>query len=195
MGRLGFYFDMTCCIGCRACQTACKDKNNLDAGILFRRVRTFETGKYPDPGLYHYSGTCSHCEKPKCVTSCPTHAMHKTEDGTVQHDKKKCIGCKFCTWNCPYSVPQFVKELGKVSKCDSCKDLRDKGQNPVCVDACNMRVLEWGDLDELKTKHSQSTRDLPFLPLSTVTNPSLLITPRTFALEKNPREFLLSKKF
>lgn len=185
MGRKGFYVDITSCVGCRTCQIACKDKNNLNVGTLFRQVRTFETGVFPKPGVYHYSGTCNHCENPKCVDVCPTGAMHIDADLTVQHDMNKCIGCRYCTWACPYGAPQFIEDLGKVHKCDSCKDLRDQGQNPACVDACYMRALEWGDLDELKAKHANTTKDLPILPKSSITNPSTLISPRQAALQKD----------
>ncbi|MFA5537007.1 MAG: DMSO/selenate family reductase complex B subunit [Bacillota bacterium] len=189
MSRKGFYFDMTNCIGCKTCQIACKDKNGLEVGTIFRRVRHFETGVYPAPGVYYFSGACNHCANPKCVVGCPTGAMHVAADGTVQHDQSKCIGCRYCIWNCPYGAPQFIPELGKVAKCDSCKDLRDKGENPVCVDACIMRALEWGDLDELEAKYgSVSTKDLPILPPSSVTNPSFLVRPRTVAKLKDFRE-------
>ena len=76
MGKLGFYFDSTLCIGCRTCQVACKDKNGLPAGISYRVVRSFETGDYPRPGFYHYSGACNHCFSPACVASCPVGAIH-----------------------------------------------------------------------------------------------------------------------
>jgi len=187
MGKLGFYFDMTACIGCRTCQIACKDKNDLKVGIIFRQTRTFETGAYPNPGVYHYSGTCNHCANPKCVEGCPTGAMHVDADGTVQHDKAKCIGCRYCTWACPYGVPKFIKEVGKVSKCDACKEQRDKGENPVCVDACPMRALEWGDIEELKMKHGDTVKDLPILANSAVTNPSVVIKPKALALQKDFR--------
>ncbi len=190
MSRQGFYFDMDNCIGCRTCQVACKDKNNLDIGIFFRKVSSFEVGAYPQPGNYHYSGACNHCASPKCVEGCPTGAMYIAEDGTVQHDKNKCIGCRYCVWNCPYGTPQFIPELGKVSKCDGCKDLRDKGENPVCVDACLMRVLEWGDIEELKIKYAKEEliNDLPILPSSNITSPSLLIKPKTVAKQKDYQE-------
>ena len=58
---LGFYFDMTRCVGCRACQVACKDRNNLDIGLLFRYAKTYETGSFPKVGMYNYSGSCNHC--------------------------------------------------------------------------------------------------------------------------------------
>jgi anaerobic dimethyl sulfoxide reductase subunit B (iron-sulfur subunit) len=187
MGKQGFFFDMTACIGCRTCQIACKDKNDLKVGIIFRQARTFETGAYPNPGVYHYSGTCNHCANPKCVEGCPTGAMHVDTDGTVQHDKAKCIGCRYCTWACPYGVPKFIKEIGKVSKCDACKEQRDKGENPVCVDACPMRALEWGDTEELKMKHGDTVKDLPILANSAITNPSVVIKPKALAQQKDFR--------
>ena len=184
MGRKGFYVDMTACVGCRTCQIACKDKNNLKVGTLFRQVRTFETGAYPHPGVYHFSGTCNHCTNPKCVEGCPTGAMYIDTDLTVQHDDSKCIGCKYCVWNCPYGNPKFIPELGVVHKCDMCKDLRKQGLNPACADACYMRAIEWGDLDELKAKHPTATSDLPILPKSTITTPSMIVNPRVAALQK-----------
>lgn len=189
MGKLGFYFDMSTCIGCRTCQIACKDKNDLKVGIIFRQVKTFESGVYPDPGVYHYSGTCNHCTEAKCVKGCPTGAMHYGEDGTVQHDKDKCIGCQYCVWNCPYGVPQFFEESGIVGKCDSCLDLRSAGENPACVDACIMRCLEFGDLDELKAKHGSGlVTQLPILPPADITQPSLSIKPKSYALDSAYKE-------
>lgn len=188
MGNKGFHFDMTTCIGCRTCQIACKDKNNLKPGALFRQVTTFETGSFPKVGLYHYSGTCNHCQDAKCVKGCPTGAMYHADDGTVQHDKKKCIGCLYCVWNCPYNVPQYLEEQGIVGKCDGCKDLRDKGENPVCVDACIMRSITWGEIEELEGQfNTDSIKDLPILPQSSITTPSLLIKPKTVAFEKDFR--------
>ncbi len=189
MGKLGFYIDMTACIGCKTCQMACKDKNDLEIGIIFRRVKTFETGKYPNPGVYHYSGSCNHCTEAKCVKGCPTGAMHYGEDKTVQHDPELCIGCKYCTWNCPYSVPQYRESKNIVGKCDMCMDLRKAGENPACVDACVMRCLKIGDLDELEKEYGfDLVSDLPILPPSDITEPSLLIKPKVIALDSNYKE-------
>lgn len=184
MGRLGFYFDSTACIGCRTCQVVCKDKNRLDVGTIFRKVRTFQTGAYPTPFVFHYSGSCNHCAEAKCVRGCPTGAMHFGDDGTVQHDKDMCIGCKYCVWNCPYSVPQYIEARNVVGKCDSCKDLRDKGENPVCVDACLMRCLKFGDLDQLKMEYGSGlVNEIPVLPPAATTKPSVLIKPKDCALD------------
>lgn len=189
MGRLGFYIDTTACIGCRTCQVACKDKNRLDVGVLFRKVRTFQTGVYPKPAMFHYSSSCNHCADAKCVKGCPTGAMHYGEDGTVQHDNDLCIGCKYCIWNCPYGAPQYLKGKKIVAKCDSCIDLREAGQNPVCVDACLMRCLKFGDLDELKKEYGPDlVRDIPILVSSSVTKPTLLIKPKKCALDSKYTE-------
>lgn len=182
--KMGFYINMTACIGCRTCQIACKDKNDLPVGILYRRVRSFETGKYPNPGYYHYTESCHHCDKPQCVKICPTGAMRIAEDGTVQQKKSICIQCKYCITSCPYGIPQYNEKEHTISKCDSCKDLRDRGLNPACVNACVMRCIEWGVLEELKQRHSGEdlTSYLPIFGKQPVSIPALLIKPKKAAL-------------
>lgn len=176
MGQKGFYLDMTTCIGCKTCQIACADKNNLEAGILFRKVYEAEGGSYPKPWAYAFSISCNHCAKPKCVENCPTGALSKREDGIVTHDKATCIGCRLCTWSCPYGAPKYIEKAGKVGKCDFCADLLAKGENPACVDACLMRTLQYGEIDELRKQHGDLA-DLKMLPDSGTTKPSLVLTP------------------
>jgi anaerobic dimethyl sulfoxide reductase subunit B (iron-sulfur subunit) len=190
MTHLGFYFNMDNCIGCMACQAACKDIKNLPVGTLFRHVRTFETGAYPKPGLYHFSQTCNHCAAPACVASCPTASLFIAEDGTVQQDRELCIACKRCIDSCPYGIPKYLDAEEIVSKCDACADLRAAGENPPCVDACNMRVLEFGDVAELKARHSaqELVIDFPFLPSSATTMPGTLVYARECAKEDNYTE-------
>lgn len=176
MTQLGFYFDMTTCVGCKACQIACKDKNDLLVGELFRRVYEFEEGVFPNVTGYYLSLSCNHCAEAKCVRGCPTGAMHFADDGTVQHDKELCIGCKYCVWNCPYSIPHYFERKNVVSKCDTCKDLRDNGENPACVDACIMRCLKFGDIEALKAEHGDNlVKELPTMPSASHTNPSTVI--------------------
>ena len=98
---LGFYFDGNRCSGCKTCIIACKDFKELPVGINFRRVFSMETGTYPTAQAYHYSMACNHCETPACVVNCPSGAMHKGDDGTVQHDDEICIGCQTCVQSCP----------------------------------------------------------------------------------------------
>ena len=176
MGQKGFYLDMKTCIGCKTCQIACNDKNNLEVGTLFRKVYEFEGGSYPKPWAYTFSLSCNHCAKPKCVENCPTGALAKRADGIVTHDKAKCIGCKLCTWSCPYGAPKYIEKQGKVGKCNMCADLVDQGQNPACVDACLMRALEFGELDDLRKKYG-TVADVNGLPDSQSTQPSLVLNP------------------
>jgi anaerobic dimethyl sulfoxide reductase subunit B (iron-sulfur subunit) len=181
MTQKGFFYDMTTCSGCKTCQIACKDKNNLEVGVNFRKVHYFEGGKYPAPWSYPLSMSCNHCAQPKCVANCPTGALVKRpEDGIVIHHKEKCIGCRLCTWSCPYNAPQYRKQAGKVGKCDFCVDLLDKGEEPACVSACLMRALQFGDIEELKKKYG-GTADVRGLPNSTTTSPSISIKPSTHA--------------
>lgn len=181
MTQLGFYYDMTVCTGCKVCQIACKDKNNLEVGNLFRTLHTLEGGKFPKPWMYNLSIACNHCAKPMCTKNCPTGALYKREkDGIVMHDKAKCIGCKMCTWSCPYGAPQYIESLGIAGKCDLCADLIDKGEQPACVSACQMRALEFGEIEELRKKYG-NIADVKGLPDSKLTTPSLTITPNNEA--------------
>lgn len=183
MTKLGFYFNMQHCTGCRTCQVTCKEKNGLPIGPLFRHVRTFEVGEFPNPGYFHYSSSCNHCESPACVAECPTGAMYVDEtDGTVQHNDGECIGCETCVKACPYEVPQYRDDLGIVQKCNFCHDLPE-GEEPVCVSSCPQFALEYGDIEELRQKHPDAVSDLPFLPDSSQTSPAFIVTPKEVAKE------------
>ena len=179
---LGFYFDMTSCIGCKACQMSCKDKNDLDLGTLYRNVKGYEVGSFPMPGLFYLSNTCNHCENPACVAICPTGAMYKTEDGVVLHDDDMCIGCQACANACPYMVPKYNAEKNIVNKCDSCAGIRANGGQPQCVASCVMRALEFGDMDELKAKHPDavSIAELPIMPAdAAATGPNTIVSAKS----------------
>lgn len=188
---LGFYYNQSACSGCRACQTSCKDRNDLKVGELYREVTTYQTGAFPNAKMYHYSATCNHCDNPECVANCPTGSMHKAKDGTVQHDDKMCIGCGTCVDTCPYEVPIMREDKEISGKCDSCKSFRDNGKNPVCVDACNMRCLDFGDLDELRKKYgNDAVTEIPVHP-DGGTKPNTKIKPKKEALNDNFDEVIL----
>lgn len=175
MEQVGFFIDTTKCIGCKTCVVACKDTNDLEVGRNFRRVYSFESGTFPNPVLKHLSISCNHCDEPKCIENCPTTAMYKRkEDGVVVVDHDKCVGCKYCEWNCPYGAPQYSEELGKMTKCDTCLDLRAAGEEPACVTSCPMRAIEFGPIDELRKKHGLNA-DIAGLPSSSITRPNLII--------------------
>lgn len=183
--RLGFYFDQTACIGCRTCQIACNDKYDLPLGVLYRTVQTYETGTFPHPTVFNYTAACNQCANPACAAACPEGAMYIADDGTVQHDDDLCIGCRKCMVACPYGGLQYFADVHKVRKCDACEDLLVRGQNPACVDACVMRCLEFGPLDELRARHAGEnlTDSISVLPDSSQTHPSVLINPIEAALE------------
>ena len=191
---LGFYFDGTRCVGCKACQVACKDRLNLQkAGPRPRRVATFEVGTFPTVQMFHVSLGCNHCEEPACVAMCPTGAMFKAMDGIVLHDDDICIQCQTCVNACPYNAPQVADELdGLIVKCDSCQALREVGMNPVCVDACAMRALDFGDLDDLRSTYGDDlVNEISSLPSATETTPNLIIRAKEASLDDNYREITL----
>ncbi|MBK8137209.1 MAG: dimethylsulfoxide reductase subunit B [Anaerolineae bacterium] len=183
--QLGFHVNLSACSGCKACQIACKDKNDLTDDRMWRRVITVEGGEWIQRGDawlnnifgYFLSSACMHCENPLCVEVCPTSAMWKREeDGIVLIDQDKCIGCRYCEWACPYGAPQFDATAGVMSKCNMCFDYVDAGQKPACVSACQMRVLEFGDVEELRVKYG-ALNDVYPLPDPSLTSPSIVYTP------------------
>src|SRR5512133_1895416 len=187
--QLAFHVDTAACIGCKGCQVACQDKNNLPAGLPWRRVVEYgdvswiQQGKFNVPShyfAYYVSVACNHCEKPACAEACPTGAMSKGPSGIVSVDASKCIGCRYCEWACPYGAPQFDEKAGKMTKCNFCEDLVSKGENPVCVDACVMRAIKFGELEELRGKFGSLSAIEP-LPPSEITRPALVITPHRHA--------------
>lgn len=183
-GQLGFYVNLSMCSGCKACQIACKDKNNVSDERLWRKVATVETGEWVKRGdawlnsvsSYSVSTACNHCANPVCVEVCPTGAMTQRADGIVSVNQDLCIGCRYCEWACPYGAPQFNAELGVMTKCDLCVDFIDAGQSPACVSACQMRVLEVGDIEELRAKYGTLAEVSPLSPAG-ITNPSVVFTP------------------
>ena len=182
---LGYYFDMTRCVGCKACQVSCKDKNRLNVGTIFRNVKTYSVGKFPDTKVYSYSASCNHCESPACMAACPADAIFRSDDGMVIIDQELCISCEACVVACPYGIPQIMPD-GKVNKCDSCYAIRQAGGKPACVANCPDRALDFGDLDELKAKYgSDLVSEIAILPSKDITNPSVLINAKPAATSKD----------
>lgn len=186
MSPKGFYFNQDSCVGCRTCQVACKDKNDLELGTIYRRVESYEVGQFPQAKAYQLTKTCNHCANPECVRVCPAGAMYvDEEDGTVQHDDEVCIGCETCVNACPYGVPQYRPELKITGKCDACITLRAAGEETACVSSCPMRSLEFGDIEELRAKYPDAVDVIAVLPDPSQTAPSLAIVPKPAALEND----------
>lgn len=186
MGQLGFYINQSLCIGCKACTVSCKDKNNLDVGINFRRVYTLEEGTYmqqPTDGIvqnvnsFYFSISCNHCTEPRCVPSCPVGAITKNkENGVVTIDQEICQGTQLCVKACPYGAPQYNKKIFKSNKCDFCMDLQENGEEPACVSSCPMRAIEFGPIKSLRKKYGNVSQ-IKGMPSDALTHPNLVITP------------------
>ena len=179
--KLGLVIDLDICVGCHACATSCKEWNaggiagpltDEDAhgkapqGVWFNRVHSYEVA--PDaasaqPAMtLHFPRSCLHCETPACVTVCPTGASYKrAEDGIVLVDEDKCIGCKLCSWACPYGAREYSHVEGVMKKCTLCVDriynqnLAEEDRQPACVQACPTRARHFGDLGDPDSSVSQ----------------------------------------
>lgn len=136
-----FTFEMSSCIGCHSCEVACAEQNGNPAGVNWRRVGEVEGGEFPHTRRFHLSMSCNHCLEPACLIGCPTLAYVKLPNGVVQHRAEECIGCQYCTWNCPYGAPVYNPERRVVTKCDLCLPRLESGGLPACVEACPTHAI------------------------------------------------------
>ena len=146
MGRAGFALDLDRCTGCSACAFACRIENDLAAGTSFRQVTTFNPERVASVPVLHLSLACNHCDRPACLAACPTRAYTRNAaTGAVDLDANRCMGCRYCSWVCPYGAPQFDRSRGVMTKCTFCAPRVEHGVPPACVVACPvdaLRVLE-----------------------------------------------------
>jgi DMSO reductase iron-sulfur subunit len=154
MSQYAILTDLNRCVGCLGCSVACKAANNVPIGSFWNKVirvgpnKKENAEKWTDVEMYFIPIGCQHCENPECVEVCPTGASHKLEDGTVQIDKAKCIGCQFCAMACPYNVRYLNEEELVVEKCTLCEQKIAQGELPQCVAQCAGRARYFGDIDE-----------------------------------------------
>ena len=160
-----FHFDMTKCIGCRSCEIACNEQNGNPAEIKWRRIGELEGGTYPDTQRTYLSMGCNHCLDADCVKGCPVDAYTKDPvTGIVVHSADACIGCQYCVWNCPYSVPQFNPERGVVGKCDMCRGRLEDGLEPACVNACPENAIEIEIVNKIAWRADFAEAESPGMP-------------------------------
>ena len=163
--KLGLVIDLDICVGCHACAVACKEWNaggmsapmtDIDPygaapdGVWFNRVHTFEA---EGGRTVHFPRSCLHCEDAPCVTVCPTGASYKrAEDGIVLVNPDTCIGCKLCSWACPYGAREYDEAEGVMKKCTLCADriynenIPEDERVPACVSTCPTGARHFGDL-------------------------------------------------
>lgn len=182
--QLGIYFDQTRCVGCYTCAVACKDWHDVPLGdAQWLRVGCLEEGVFPNLFVAYLAQACFHCENPACVEACPAEAISKREaDGIVVVDRKACQGLETCGGDCleacPYGAPQFGPQPDdKMQKCDLCQERWQEGRKPICVEACPLRALDAGPLDELLAKYGQERQAVGF-DLNREIGPSVVFKPK-----------------
>jgi molybdopterin-containing oxidoreductase family iron-sulfur binding subunit len=183
VARYGFVIDLKRCYGCYSCQVACKAENHTPQGIDFAKCVPTEVGTFPSALRQMLPMVCMQCEDPPCMEVCPTGATTQDENGIVQVDKDKCMGCKYCMMACPYGSRQVVTEwktyfpdaegdldpyeayckeewqtgirgFGMAAKCDYCMHRVREGRQPACVEACPAKARYFGDLDDPESEIS-----------------------------------------
>lgn len=166
-------YDATKCVGCRACQMACKHRSQLpfetDSQQLHEMPIDLSANTWTLIKLYKGSeGTsfvknqCMHCIEPACVSVCPVAALEKLESGPVVYHAERCIGCRYCMAACPFGIPktQWEKTLPLIQKCDFCADRLAKGEQPACGEVCPTGALISGTRGEmLETAHTRLKND------------------------------------
>jgi Fe-S-cluster-containing dehydrogenase component len=167
--RKGFIFDHNKCVGCGACTAGCV----LENGWSFRprMIYTFNSEVSPAFALTNLSLACNHCETADCLIGCPASAYFRdTVTGGVIIDENKCIGCKYCQWNCPYNAPKFDIEKRITGKCNLCYSGLIEGRKPACVTSCPTGALDYEELTDPVFKNS-----LPWFPEKDL-NPAISFT-------------------
>lgn len=142
--------DLTLCVGCNACQTACKEVNNLPLDEEKDLSPTSYTALQEYDGVY-VRRMCQHCDDPTCASVCPVGAFTKKEEGPVLYDADKCIGCRYCMQACPFQVPRYEwsSTYPRVQKCVLCYDRLAQGLPTACSEACPTGSTIFGDRDEM----------------------------------------------
>ena len=177
MSITAFLTDSTLCIGCKACEVACKEWNEIGedgldfSGLSYDNTRTLGAstwrhvkfventpevglgGNSPDLNSWAFSSdVCKHCENAGCLEACPTGALVRTEFGGVFLQPDVCNGCAYCIVACPFGVVAKNEEDGRAFKCTFCYDRQKAGLVPACAKACPTESIQFGELDEMRDK-------------------------------------------
>ncbi|MDT4936656.1 MAG: formate dehydrogenase iron-sulfur subunit [Pseudonocardiales bacterium] len=181
--RMGFFTDTSVCIGCKACEVACKEWNSVPEDGLdltgmsydntqglgastWRHVAFIEQpAAASDGGTDNFrwlmsSDVCKHCTHAACLDVCPTGALVRTEFGTVVVQADVCNGCGYCVPACPYGVIDIRKEDGRAFKCTMCYDRLQVGLEPACAKTCPTESIQFGELDELRERADRRLKQL-----------------------------------
>lgn len=185
MSVTAFLTDSTLCIGCKACEVACKEWNDLpEDGMNWTGLSYDNTGAVghstwrhvkfvegaPEPGFggnapdvsswFFSSDVCKHCEVAGCLEACPTGSLVRTEFGGVYLQPDICNGCGYCVVSCPFGVVQKNEKDGRAFKCTFCYDRQKVGLQPACAKACPTESIKFGEINELKVAAQERVREL-----------------------------------
>jgi len=178
---MGFFTDTTICIGCKACEVACKSWNQLPAthggvtemsgdsydntrkldGLHWRHVKFIEQFDGPYNGRWlMMSDVCKHCVQAGCLEVCPTGAIIRTEFDTVVIQSDVCNGCRACIAACPFGVIDMNPAAGTAQKCTLCYDRMQVGLEPACAKACPTDSIQFGPISELRERANKRLTQL-----------------------------------
>ena len=178
--RVGFFTDTSICIGCKACEVACKEWNAVPEDGLSLSGMSYDNTVGLGASTWRHvafieqavpaaaegvrwlmaSDVCKHCTESACLDVCPTGALFRTEFGTVVVQDDVCNGCGYCVGACPFGVIARREQDGQAHKCTLCYDRLGVGQEPACAKACPTKSIEFGPLDELRERARLRVEDL-----------------------------------
>ncbi len=153
--KFGFIIDNRKCIGCHACTTACKSEHLVPVGVNRTWVKQVEKGEFPNTRRLFSVMRCNHCTEAPCVEICPVEALFVREDGIVDFNNDRCIGCKSCMQACPYDALYINPENHTAAKCNYCAHRIDIGLEPACVNVCPEHAIISGDMEDPESEISQ----------------------------------------
>jgi formate dehydrogenase iron-sulfur subunit len=171
--RVGFFTDTSVCIGCKACEVACKEWNRVpEDGLVFTGMSYDNTRRLSADSWRHVafieqrkpatemrwlmaSDVCKHCTEAACLDVCPTGSLFRTEFGTVVVQEEICNGCGYCIPACPYGVIDQRQGDGRAWKCTLCYDRLTVGMPPACAKACPTESIQFGPLEELRVRAAE----------------------------------------
>jgi Fe-S-cluster-containing dehydrogenase component len=146
--QFAFVLDQRKCIGCHACTVACKVEHGVELGVFRTWVKYVETGTFPDVERNFSVMRCNQCTAAPCVQICPVKSLYRREDGIVDFDPDRCIGCKACMNACPYDALHIDPNEGTAAKCNFCAHRVDEGLQPACEVVCPTTAIVSGDLHD-----------------------------------------------
>ena len=166
--EMAMLHDVARCSACRACMVACKQWHDLPADFSTPFEGQYQSHKdltsktynlikmnerVDDKGKFHWDFIkfqCMHCQDPACMKGCPENAISRLDSGAVVIDEAKCVGCGYCTTNCPFNVPRVDPDRNKSTKCDLCFDRIEQGMEPACSKTCTAQAINFGTIAEMR---------------------------------------------